>query len=53
MSQEQLADQVVRTSEEKHKLTVELEAAHKVRKYYYTVKHPYNLHSRVRTHIAV
>ena len=30
LSQEQLADQVVRTSEEKHKLTVELQAATKV-----------------------
>ena len=30
MSQEQLADQVVKTSEEKHKIMVELEAAQKV-----------------------
>ena len=30
MSQEQLADQVVKTSEEKHKLSVELEASNKV-----------------------
>lgn len=30
MSQEQLADQVVKTSEEKHKIVVELETASKV-----------------------
>lgn len=30
MSQEQLADQVVNTSEEKHKMTVELESLNKV-----------------------
>lgn len=31
MSQEQLADQVVSTSEEKHKMSVELEALNKAR----------------------
>jgi hypothetical protein len=30
MSKEQLADQVVKTSEEKHKLMVELDTIHKV-----------------------